>query len=263
LAILLNNAFESALLAKIGGAKHRLGYGTDGRGFLLTDAIDVPPWKNERHEVFYYLNLIAELETKLLGKTEVWEHEPNVSLNVSESRKQTAQKILAESGVDLTRRFVAFCPGSTNSRAKRWPAESYAALADLLQNNLKIQVVLTGAPDELAVSQNVWDYSKTKPILLTGKTTLAQAVAVLSMAELLVTNDTGPAHIASAVGTKTIVIFGPTKPDTTRPFSTLAQIVVKPPHCAPCMLRDCPIDHRCMTGITPLEIFATIQPRKN
>lgn len=259
LAILFQNAFEAALLAKLGNAKKRLGYRTERRSFLLTDAIDVPIWKNERHEVFYYLNLIAKLETFLTGQTKVWENAPNISLDISASRKKAAQQFLTENGVDQTKKVIAFCPGSTNSRAKRWQTESFARLADLIKENLKnFEVVLIGAPDELAVSQEVWDKSKHKPIILTGKTDLAAAAAVLSAVDVLVTNDTGPAHIAPAVGTKTIVIFGPTSPVTTRPFSDLAEIAVKPPGCAPCLLRDCPIDHRCMTAITPAEILKMV-----
>jgi heptosyltransferase II len=258
LAVLFQNAFEAALLAKIGGARHRIGYKTDGRGFLLSNAISVPAWKNERHEVFYYLNIIAELEQKLYGQTTVSEREPDISLTVSKERKKAAQNLLAENGVDLSRKIIALCPGSTNSRAKRWGAEKYAALADLIQTNLNASIVLIGAPDELEVSEEVLAKSKSKSVLLTGKTNLAEAVAVLSAVDLLVTNDTGPAHIAPALGTRTIVIFGPTTPETTRPYSDLAEIVRKPPHCAPCMLRDCPIDHRCMTAITPQEVFQRI-----
>lgn len=263
LAILFQNAFEAAVLAKIGGAKARLGYRTDGRSFLLTDAVRVPVWKTERHEVFYYLNLIAELETRICGKTQVWEREPDISLNISELRKTGARQLLIENNADLSKKIIALCPGSTNSRAKRWQTESYAALADLVKESLNAEVILIGAPDELEVSQQVWEKSKTKPILLTGKTDLAAAVAVLSLTDLLVTNDTGPAHIAPALGTRAIVIFGPTRPATTRPFSDLGEIVVKPPACAPCMLRDCPIDHRCMTAITPLEILKTIERLQN
>jgi heptosyltransferase-2 len=94
-----------------------------------------------------------------------------------------------------------------------------------------------------------------KPIVVTGKTSLAQVTAMLSWVDLLVTNDTGPAHIAAALGSPTLVIFGPTNPLTTRPFSPVAEILRNPPDCAPCMLRDCPIDHRCMTAITIDEVF--------
>jgi heptosyltransferase-2 len=78
---------------------------------------------------------------------------------------------------------------------------------------------------------------------------------VLSLADVLITNDTGPAHISAALNRPTLVIFGPTDPRTTRPFPSVAEIVRHPPECAPCMLRDCPIDHRCMTAISADEVF--------
>ena len=87
---------------------------------------------------------------------------------------------------------------------------------------------------------------------MTGETDLAQAAAILSLCDLLVSNDTGPAHVAAALGTKTITIFGPTNPLTTQPWN--AEIIYKKVECAPCMLRECPIDHRCMTGISALEV---------
>jgi heptosyltransferase II len=93
--------------------------------------------------------------------------------------------------------------------------------------------------------------------VLTGKTSLAQAAAILSVCDLLVSNDTGPAHISAASGTKTIVIFGPTNPQTTHPIG--AEIIRKEVDCSPCMLRNCPIDHRCMTQISADEIFAKIK----
>jgi heptosyltransferase-2 len=117
------------------------------------------------------------------------------------------------------------------------------------------EVLLIGSKDELEVSLEVSRLMRNEPVMLTAKTDLAQAVSVLSLVDLLVTNDTGPAHIASALGRPTLVIFGPTNPLTTRPFSSMAEIVRRPPVCAPCMLRDCPIDHRCMTAISPDDVF--------
>jgi len=119
----------------------------------------------------------------------------------------------------------------------------------------KRQVVLIGSRDELDVSQEVAARMRYEPIVLTGKTTLDQVVSVLATVDLIVTNDTGPAHIGAALGRPTIVIFGPTNPLTTRPFAPEAEILRQPPECAPCMLRDCPIDHRCMTAITVDEVF--------
>ncbi len=125
----------------------------------------------------------------------------------------------------------------------------------MLAERAGAQVFLIGAGEESDISEEVARLARSRTHVLTGKTSLAQTAALLSVADLLVTNDTGPAHVAAAVGCPVVVIFGPTKPETTRPFSTLAEVVRKPPECAPCMLRDCPIDHRCMTAITAEDVF--------
>jgi heptosyltransferase-2 len=256
-AVILPNSFQSALVANLGKAATRIGYATDKRSFLLTDALPVPAWKNERHEIFYYLNVVAEVEKKFFGETRVWENEPCFKLNVSEERKAEAQKILAENAVDLSKKTVAFAAGSTNSRAKRWQTESFSELNDKILSELNANVVLIGSPDELNVSLEVAEKSKIKPIILTGKTTLAEAAAILSVCDLLVSNDTGPAHISAALGTKTVTIFGPTNPKTTQPWNS--EIVYKAVECSPCMLRDCPIDHRCMRRISAQEVFQIVK----
>jgi heptosyltransferase-2 len=256
-AVLFQNAFEAALIARAARVPIRLGYATDGRRSLLTHPLTVPPWRGERQEVFYYLNIVGELERLLDGANSIDDHEPRFALSVSEERRKEARKLLrVHGGRAGASTLVALCPGSTNSRAKRWPAASYAALGDLLVESAGADVALIGSRDELEVSLDVVQRMRHSPILLTGRTELAQAVAVLSLADLLVTNDTGPAHISAALERPTLVIFGPTIPSTTRPYSPLAEIIRRPPDCAPCMLRDCPIDHRCMTAITPEEVFA-------
>jgi heptosyltransferase-2 len=151
--------------------------------------------------------------------------------------------------------LVALCPGSINSRAKRWPAERYAQLADKLIQEQGANVVIIGSKEEAEVSAEVLKHMKYPAVDLTGKTNLDRAVALLSLVDLLVTNDTGSAHIASALGKPTLVIFGPTNPLTTRPYARTAEILRHPPDCAPCMLRDCPIDHRCMTAISVDEVL--------
>jgi heptosyltransferase-2 len=257
LALLFQNAFEAALIAAAARVPVRLGYATDGRRALLTHPLALPQWRGKRHEIFYYLNVVAGLEKILYGASDILEREPDFSLRVSENRKAEAREMLRSRGAGLDGgTLVMLCPGSTNSRAKRWPASSFAALADRFVEETGAEVALVGAPDELGVSRSVADRMRHNPLMLTGGTDLAQAVALLSLADILVTNDTGPAHIASALGRPTLVIFGPTDPTTTRPFSRSAEVIRRPPDCAPCMLRDCPIDHRCMTAITPEEVFA-------
>ena len=259
LAVLLPNSFESALAARLGNVKKRFGYARDARSFLLTGAVEIPAWKTEKHEVFYYLNLIAEIENEYFGTNTVSENEPRFNLTVSAERKSRARKILEENGVDSSKNLIAFCPGSTNSRAKRWQTTSYAALNDRIQNELSANVILIGADNESDVSNEVAAKSNIKPLILTGKTDLAQATAILSLCDLLVSNDTGPAHIAAALDTKTVVIFGPTNPLTTQPWN--ASIIRNDVECSPCMLRDCPIDHRCMTRISADDVFKVVKEK--
>jgi len=254
LAVLLQNAFEAALIASLARVPMRVGYNTERRGFLLTTPLRLPDWKDQRHESFYYLNIVSELESLLCGTTSDDSIAPRFDLNVSLDRKQQVRVLLHEHGKTIDAPLVLLCPGSINSRAKRWPAERYAALGDRLTES-GANVVLIGSPGELEVSREVCKHSLRQPIVLTGKTTVAEVTALISIADVLITNDTGPTHIGAALQTPTLAIFGPTNPLTTYPMSPNAEIVRRPPDCAPCMLRDCPIDHRCMTAITPDEVF--------
>lgn len=254
LAILLQNAFEAAAIAFLAGVPLRLGYATDARRALLTHPIGLPAWRAQEHEVFYYLNIVAEFEKRLLGTSAVNGRPVRYELSVSPKRMEQAHNILRKHGAQEGRPVLLLCPGSVNSRAKRWPADRYAALAERFME-AGADVALIGSASELEVSRKVCRQMRQQPIVLTGQTTVAEVIAVIGVADVLVTNDTGPAHIGAAVGTPTLVIFGPTNPLTTRPFSGAAEIIRHPPDCAPCMLRDCPIDHRCLTAITVAEVF--------
>ena len=254
LAVLFQNAFEAALIPFLAGVPLRLGYATEARQALLTHPLPLPDWRSSRHEVFYYLYLVTALEQMLFQTSAICESVPDASLEISDARKTEAENLLRANGVREGEPVVILCPGSINSRAKRWSTESYAALADRLITSNR-QVLLIGSPNEVDVSHEVTGHMQQRPIDFTGKTSVDQVTALLSLADLVVTNDTGPAHIAAALGRPTLVIFGPTNPLTTRPFAPQAEILRHPPDCAPCMLRDCPIDHRCMTAITVDEVF--------
>jgi len=254
LALLFQNAFEAALIPFLAGVPLRLGYATESRRAMLSHPLALPDWRSTRHEVFYYLYLVTALEQFLYQTSNICEADPDASLELSESRRQEAAHLLQTYGQNTDRSIVAICPGSINSRAKRWPADSFANLADKLLDERR-QVVFVGSPAESEVSREVTNRMRNKPAVLTGKTTIDQLTSILGVVDLVVTNDTGPAHIAAALGRPTLVIFGPTNPLTTRPFSGQAEILRHPPDCAPCMLRDCPIDHRCMTAITVAEVL--------
>ena len=130
LAVLLTNSFASALVAALAGVPIRIGYATDRRARLLTHPVEVPDWRSSKHEVFYYLKIVAELEWLFTQQQTFLEREPNASIEVSPVRQGDAHKLLISNGVNPNLPVVAICPGSINSRAKRWLPESYATLAD-------------------------------------------------------------------------------------------------------------------------------------
>lgn len=257
LAVLLPNSFESALTTFLTRIPRRFGYNKDARGLLLTDPIAVPEWKDRRHEVFYYLHLIGEVERRILGRDTLAQIEPDVTLEISDLRKAAARELLATAaaGIDPANKTVALGVGSTNSRAKRWPVDRFARLSDRLQTELGASVVLVGSKEDSGVAGKLQSLVSKPVVDLTGKTELGEAAALLSVVDLLISNDMGLAHIAPAVGTRTVVMFGPTNPETTRPYSPIAEVVRKQVECSGCMLRDCPIDHRCMTLISVEEVF--------
>ena len=129
----------------------------------------------------------------------------------------------------------------------------------MLQSRLGCNVVLLGSESERDVCEEVVKLSASKPIDVAGTMELDEAVASLSVLDLMVSNDMGLAHVAAAVETPTIVLFGPTNSATTRPFSDRTIVIEKNVECSPCMLRDCPIDHRCMTWISVEEVFRTAE----
>src|SRR5205807_8190751 len=171
LALLFQNAFEAAAIAFMARVPMRFGYRTERRGFLLTHPIPLPSWKDERHEIFYYLNIVTELERVLFSNAPV-ESDPQFEISISETRKQQARARLMGELQAAEKPLALLCPGSVNSRAKRWPAERYAELADELIES-GANVALIGSPGELDVSKSVLAQCKHSPLLLTGKTWVA------------------------------------------------------------------------------------------
>jgi heptosyltransferase-2 len=255
LAVLFPNSLASAVTARFAGIPRRFGYSKEARGFFLTDPVKIPEWKSERHEAFYYLALIGEVERRLLGTDKTSSIAPSTNLTISDERRRHAREFLSERGLDLSRPLVAIGPGSTNSAAKRWPAERFAELTGRLHDAVGANVVLLGSSGDAAAGNVINSLSVRVSMDLIGKTTLGEAAAILSVCDLMVSNDMGLAHLAPAVGTRTIVLFGPTDPTTTRPFSDLGEVLRVGVECSPCMLRECPIDHRCMTRMTVQMVF--------
>src|SRR6266850_7559591 len=177
LAVLFPNSLETALVASLARVPLRIGYATDGRQALLTHPLALPEWRNTKHEVFYYLNIIARLEWLVNREQSFLNTQPDASLEVSERRKVAALDLLRGQGITEKtddRPLIALCPGSINSRAKRWPAERYAALADRFIDECGADILLIGSAAEADVSLEVSGRMHNRPVMLTGKTELAQ-----------------------------------------------------------------------------------------
>jgi heptosyltransferase II len=153
-------------------------------------------------------------------------------------------------------KIVALNPGATNSRAKQWLAERFAATADALADRDGFQTIIIGAAGDVERAGEVAQLMRTKVANLAGRTSIAELKAVLSLSSVLISNDTGAAHVAAALGVPTVVVFGPTEHFATRPLSDVAAVVRHDVECSPCMLKDCPIDHRCMTRVEVDEVYA-------
>jgi len=266
LAALFQNAFEAALLARLGGAPVRIGFAAQWRGPLLTHNLRRGQRSGGRHQVHDYLDVVAECERACLGgnvESRTSNLEPQIpnplpSLTASPAQRLAADALLRRAGADSnTGPLVALNAGATNSRAKRWPEDRFAALADRLMESLGSRVVFIGAASERDAAERIIRQMKRRgAVNLAGATDMAELIGALDACDLLISNDTGPAHVAAALGRPTLTIFGPTNEFETAPRGARAEAIrAEGVECARCMLRDCPIDHRCMTRVAPSEVF--------
>ncbi|MCS6884769.1 MAG: lipopolysaccharide heptosyltransferase II [Acidobacteriota bacterium] len=249
LAVLFQNAFEAALIAYCCRIPLRIGFATQHRSILLTHALELTEEIRRSHQVNYYLHIVAQTERLLTGVSTVDFARPNCYLPVSEERRRQLLERLPMLGVNLDKPIVAINAGATNSRAKRWPAERFGQLADRLFER-GLEVVFIGAATEIEITRAATTAMRNKPKILTGKTSLAESIAFLSFCRAVVSNDTGPAYLAAAMNIPTLTIFGPTDERSIRPLGANAEILRRKVPCAPCMLKICPIDHRCMITIS-------------
>ena len=236
LAILFQNAIEAAVISRLAKIPRRAGYATDGRRFLLSHP--VPAGEKERllHHTDYYLGMLAALGIAV--------PKGPLRLSVTSAEAQQAGKTL-ENGP-----WVAVNPGASYGAAKRWFPDRFAAVADQLIEKYQVKIVLTGGTGEQDIGRDIETSMTHTPLNLIGRTTVREMMAILERCCLLITNDSGPMHVAAALKTPLVAIFGPTDHTTTSPAAAAARIVRKDTPCAPCLLRQCPTDHQCMKAVT-------------
>lgn len=256
MAILLQNAFDAALISWLSNIPERIGYRRDWRGPLLTKAVPVTEDISRKHQVYYYLNLIESIGIPVA--------DPFPYIHLSDDEIEQARPILSQlnttSHHPLT---VGISPGATYGPAKRWLPARFSELIDRIIEELNGRVVIFGSLSEVKIADDIVKRLKIKGpeieervIAMAGRTSLRQLIALISCCDAFVTNDSGPMHIASALLVPTVAIFGSTDSRATGPFGEGHRVIKRDLPCAPCLERECPEGPlRCMTEITTDEVF--------
>jgi len=228
-------SFGSAWRAWRGGVRRRHGFATSGRGVLLSGRLPAEAYRRDRHQVENYRALAG-----LLGDPRDTD-EPSVC--VQATWREGADRLWPASGGPR----VVLQPGATYGLAKRWAPARFAEVGRALQAE-GASVALVGGPGDRAAVDAVRGGLPTA-LDLCARTTVGELAAILEGADLVITNDTGPMHLAAAVGTPTVALFGSTSPEWTGPRGAGHRVLRHPVPCSPCFRRDCTIGYPCLTGI--------------
>lgn len=253
MAVLFQNAFAAAFITWLAAIPRRYGYVTDGRALLLTDPVAVPDRQGQLHQVEYYWNLLKPLG--LVGAA------PRPTLVVSPEEDQALTMRLSAAGINPTDLIIGMNPGSTYGGAKRWLPDRFAEVARKVASQVAqevgrpVSVVILGAKGEESLGNSIATMLEKPAVVLSGATTIRELMATVKRCCLLLTNDTGPMHIAAACGVPVVAVFGPTDWRTTSPYGQPHSVVRESVDCAPCLLRECPIDHRCMTRVSVEQVY--------
>ena len=241
--ILLQNAFDAALMAWMARIPVRIGYKRDARGLLLTQAVPVPePGDIPRHERFYYLELLRRA-----GLIERFPLVTDIRLDGIEAARDAGARRIAALGIAGD--VVGISPGAAYGNAKRWLPERFAETAARLSRS----VLVFGSAAERTLCEEVAGGLRRARVQVTnlaGETSLSEFIELAAACRFFLTNDSGAMHVASALGVHTVSVFGSTDDTTTGPTGPYARVVRTHAECSPCLRRECPIDHRCMTRVS-------------
>jgi len=264
LAILLPNSFKSALICKLARIRRIVGYNRDGRGLLLSDRL-LPAKEHGRYIptpiIGYYLGI-----ARYLGARNPQTH---LELFVTAAERAAARRLLELCGLDPDLAqpahsgrppLVIINPGAQYGEAKCWLPENFAAVADRLIEELGATVLISASPRERRIIDSVQHRMNHAAVDLSNKgLDLGSLKDIIRRCDLVITNDTGPRHIAAAFGVPVVTIFGPTDPQWTEiDYAKERKVMVKC-FCGPCQKKKCPLDHRCMTRISAKMVFDTAQ----
>jgi heptosyltransferase-2 len=253
LALILPRSFRSAFQIYLARIPIRIGYQDEGRSFFLTHGIHRTKEILGSHRIHYFKKL-----TEPLGRVESF---PSPRIFLREEDRRWARQVLMDLNLFDGRPLIGMNPGATYGLAKCWHPERFGKLGKRILNQWKAAVLLFGKEEERPIVKEILLYLKEGGIDLTGKTNLLQLAALLECCQLLVTNDTGTMHLATAVGTPVIALFGSTDPLITGPWGDGHVVIREDVPCGPCLKRVCPTDHRCMELITVDEVEEAVDSK--
>lgn len=253
-AFLLHRSLTRALLVYFAGIPQRVGYDAKGRGRFLTHRTE--PLDGQVHRSGYYLNIIESYGIKV--------NDRQCQLKTSSEAEEDIKKILESKGIREDDHIIIINPGG-NWNLKRWPPENFSRLISGLLERFNVKIIVSGAKKDVSFVKKINSLTSNEAINLTGKTNLKQLMALMKKADLVISGDSGPLHIANSVGTKVVGLFGPTKPKITGPKgSGRGYIIQKDVGCnrEPCYHLMCP-DNICMQSITVKEVLDIVEQIKD
>lgn len=249
-------------LAALSGARRRVGFGKEIFPGLMTDPVPGQHWKpgEQKHEVDYCLEL-AQAAGATIGPEDRYPQ-----LYIPEQSSREIEQLLTAQGVQSNRPLIACHVSANNGQSKRWPVPYWATLLDQLIREDHVQVVLTGAPNDLPLIEKITGRMREQPLNLAGKTSLTQLAALLKKVDLLISGDSGPMHMAGGVATPVIAIHGPTNPALSGPVCPNATILRSDIWCSPCYkareTADCRFfTTQCMKNILPAQVLAVTRAK--
>lgn len=251
LGILLTHSFSSAWLFWLGMVRYRLGYESNCRKIFLTDSLPFPSQIQSQHLVITYKMLLSLLKIPISNTA------PNLYLTSKEIEE--AQELLRQHGVMGNATLVGINPGATYGSAKCWLPERFREVTERLLADPDLYILYFGDMASASVCKNICSGLKQRVINFAGATSLRQLASLISLCDVLLTNDSGPMHIADALGTTLVALFGSTSEVITGPYSQQNGVIHKHAECSPCYKRVCPIDFRCMKRIEADEVYFAVR----
>jgi heptosyltransferase-2 len=253
LALLFPNSFRSALTAWLGRCRRRIGYARQGRSFLLTDRLQ--PLCDHRGRIVPAPVLLAYNRLAEAAGCTITSN--RMELFISPHEEALAEEVWHLTGLHHASEVVCLNPGATFGAAKLWPAQYFVELARMLADRRGSAILVLCGPAERELSRKIAHAANRPQVhsLADFPVSLGLTKACLQRADLCISTDSGPRHIAIALGKPTVSLFGPTHIAWTKTFAANDIHLQKPVPCGPCQKRVCPFDHRCMRELTPLEVY--------